>query len=131
MNGKQVQEVKPNPVPSSAQPGRSSRYAVVNCGQMLTLAGAARPRVGQELQELAIVKDASFTVVDGRIENVGTYKELKPLLSPETEVIDAAGCAVLPGFVDAHTHIVFGGNRVAEFEQRIAGKSYQEIAAAG
>jgi imidazolonepropionase len=129
-----MQEIKQNPtgqVTDTAPPGKPLRYVVVNCGQMLTLSGPARPRVGQELQDLAIVNDACFTVFDGRIENIGTYKELKPLPSPETEVIDAAGCAVLPGFVDAHTHIVFGGNRVAEFEQRIAGKSYQEIAAAG
>jgi imidazolonepropionase len=44
-------------------------------------------------------------------------------------VIDAGGCAVLPGFIDAHTHLVFGGNRIKDFEQRIAGRTYQEIAA--
>jgi imidazolonepropionase len=108
----------------------SSRYAVVNCGQLVTLAGPSRPRTGPELQELAILKDAAFTVSNGRIEQVGSYQEIKPHIQ-DAEIIDAQGRAVLPGFVDAHTHLVFGGNRVAEFEQRIAGKTYQEIAAAG
>jgi imidazolonepropionase len=106
------------------------RYAVVNCGQLVTLAGPSRPRTGPELQELAILKDAAFTVSNGRIEQVGSYQEIKPHIQ-DAETIDAQGRAVLPGFVDAHTHLVFAGNRVAEFEQRIAGKTYQEIAAAG
>ena len=46
-------------------------------------------------------------------------------------IIDAHGRCVTPGFVDAHTHLVFAGNRAAEFEQRIAGATYQQIAAAG
>jgi imidazolonepropionase len=70
-------------------------------------------------------------IVEGRISSVGTYSEIKPLLSSDTELIDAESRVVTPGFVDAHTHLVFAGNRVNEFEQRIAGKTYQEIAAAG
>lgn len=117
----------------SAEQKRSKhleRYAVVNCGQLVTLAGPSRPRTGRELQELAILKDAAFTVANGRIEQVGTYAEIQPLIG-DAAILDAEGRSVLPGFVDAHTHIVFGGNRVAEFEQRVAGKTYQEIAAAG
>jgi len=109
----------------------SASFVVVNCGQLVTVAGAAGPRSGAALRELAIKTDAAFVVADGRIEEVGSYKELKPSLPAGIEVIDAGGRAVLPGFVDAHTHLVFGGNRVTEFEERVAGKSYQEIAAAG
>jgi imidazolonepropionase len=104
---------------------------VVNCGQLLTLAGPCRPRVGAELRTLGILRDAAMYVENGYIAAVGSYPELRPLLSDNTEVVDAGGRAVLPGFVDAHTHLVFGGNRIGDFEQRIAGRTYQEIAAAG
>jgi imidazolonepropionase len=104
---------------------------VVNCGQMVTVAGPDRPRTGAGLQELSIQRDAAMLLRDGTIEVIGSYSELKPQLPAQHSVIDAEQRAVLPGFVDAHTHLVFGGNRVAEFEQRIAGRTYQEIAAAG
>jgi imidazolonepropionase len=104
---------------------------VVNCGQLLTLAGPSRPRVGAELQELGILRDAAMYLENGRVAAVGSYKELRSQLPQDVEVIDADGRAVLPGFVDAHTHLVFGGNRIEDFEQRIAGRTYQEIAAAG
>lgn len=70
-------------------------------------------------------------VRDGRIERVGTRPEIEALLGPDTEVVDACGRIVMPGFVDAHTHPVFAGNRADEFEQRVAGQTYQEIAAEG
>ena len=105
--------------------------AVVNIGQLVTLAGPPRPRVGRELNELAIIADAAMLVWEGRIAAVGSYAELRSSIPPEATVIDAEGGAVTPGFVDAHTHLVFAGNRAAEFEQRIAGATYQEIAAAG
>jgi imidazolonepropionase len=104
--------------------------AFVNIGQLVTLAGPARPRVGAELGELGIVRDAAMIVEDGRIAAAGTYSEIKSRGLPHA-VVDAEGRCVTPGFVDAHTHLVFVGNRAAEFEQRIAGVTYQEIAAAG
>jgi imidazolonepropionase len=127
---KQRHEAVPDPTPLIS-PQKSSKSVVVNCGELVTLSGPSRPRIGRELQQLGIKRDACLLISNGRIENIASYKELKPSLTADVEVIDAEGYAVLPGFVDAHTHIVFGGNRVAEFEQRIAGKSYQEIAAAG
>jgi imidazolonepropionase len=104
---------------------------VVNCGQLLTLAGPSRARTGAELQELGLLRDAAMYIANGRVAAVGSYKELQSLLPQGVEVIDAGGRAVLPGFVDAHTHLVFGGNRINDFERRIAGRTYQEIAAAG
>src|SRR5881394_2766922 len=68
---------------------------------------------------------------DGRVERVGARREIEAALDPDTEVVDAGGRIVMPGFVDAHTHPVFAGNRADEFEQRIAGRSYREIAAEG
>lgn len=105
--------------------------AVVNCGQLVTVAGTNGPRPGAELRELAIVHDGAMLVRDGRVAVVGTYLEIKKQLSARTEIVDAAGRVVTPGFVDAHTHLVFAGNRADDFEQRIAGATYQEIAAAG
>jgi imidazolonepropionase len=105
--------------------------AVVNIGQLVTLAGPARPRVGRELRDLALIQDAVLLVDDGRITAVGTYADLGSQIYPADRVLDAGGRCVTPGFVDAHTHLAFAGNRAAEFEQRIAGATYQQIAAAG
>ena len=67
----------------------------------------------------------------GAISAVGTEDELASRISPTMLEIDAGGRCVTPGFVDAHTHLVFAGNRAEEFEQRVGGATYQEIAAAG
>jgi imidazolonepropionase len=105
--------------------------AVVNIGQLVTLAGPARPRVGAELRELGIIPDGALIAWEGRIAAVGSYAELRSKIPPDAAVVDAEGRSVTPGFVDAHTHLVFAGNRAAEFEQRIGGATYQEIAASG
>jgi len=104
---------------------------VANIGQLVTLAGPARPRVGSELRELGLIADAALLVEDGRIAAVGTASDLLTRTRSDVAVIDAGGRCVTPGFVDAHTHLVFAGNRADEFEQRIAGATYQQIAAAG
>ena len=108
-----------------------STTAVVHIGQLVTLAGPARPRAGRELCEPGLVADAALLIEDGRIVAAGPYAEIKTQIPAGTVVIDAEGRCVTPGFVDAHTHMVFAGNRAAEFEQRIAGATYQQIAAAG
>jgi imidazolonepropionase len=105
--------------------------AIVNIGQLVTLAGQARPRVGDELRELGIVENAALLIEDGRIAAAGTYANLRELIADAANVIDAQGRCVTPGFIDAHTHLAFAGNRAAEFEQRIAGATYQQIEAAG
>ena len=105
--------------------------AIVNIGQLVTLAGPARPRIGEELRELALVRDAALLVEDGRIVAAGAYSELRAKIPPRAALIDAQDRCVTPGFVDAHTHLVFAGNRAGEFEQRIAGVTYQQIAAQG
>jgi imidazolonepropionase len=106
--------------------------AVLNCSQLVTLAGAAPgPRIGPQMRELFIIPDGAMLVREGMIQRVGRRAEIEPLVEAETEVVDAGGRVVLPGFVDAHTHPVFAGNRVDEFEQRASGTTYQEIAAGG
>jgi imidazolonepropionase len=105
--------------------------AIVNIGQLVTLAGPARPRVGNELCELSIIENAALLIDENRITAAGPYAQLRSSIPASATVIDAEGRCVTPGFVDAHTHLVFAGNRAAEFEQRIAGATYQQIAASG
>src|SRR5215472_1337032 len=107
------------------------QLAVVNCGELVTLAGPARPRIGTEMRELGLIREGALLVRGGRIEAAGTYSEIVPRLTPEHEVVDAGGRVVLPGFVDAHTHPVFAGTRVEEYELRAGGASYEQIAEAG
>jgi imidazolonepropionase len=105
--------------------------AILNCRQVVTLAGPARPRTGAEMRELGIVEDGALLARDGRIAAVGPRTQIERLCGAATEVVDAGGRIVLPGFVDAHTHPVFAGTRADEFEQRAAGATYAEIAARG
>jgi imidazolonepropionase len=105
--------------------------AVVNCSQLVTLRGPARPRVGAELGELAIIEDGAMLVSGDTVERVGTRAEIEPLVGADCEVVDAGRRVVAPGFVDAHAHPVFAGTRADEFERRARGETYQEIAAAG
>ena len=108
-----------------------SNLALVGIGQLVTLAGPKRPRTGAGMRDLGIIQDGAILVDDGRIEHIGTRQEIEPLIDARTTVIDAGGRVVLPGFVDAHTHPVFAGNRADEFERRTQGATYQEIADAG
>jgi len=105
------------------------KLAIVGCSELVTLAGPRRPRRGAELRELAIIRDGAMLIHDGRIERLGARSEIA--IDPDAEVVDAGGRLVMPGFVDAHTHPVFAGNRADEFEKRAEGATYQEIAAAG
>ena len=109
----------------------TSTTAIVNIGQLVTLAGPARPRVRGELGDLAVIEDGALLVQDRRVAAAGPYERIKSKIPVGAKIIDAERRCVTPGFVDAHTHLVFAGNRAAEFEQRIAGATYQEIAAAG
>src|SRR2546423_1479716 len=110
---------------------KNKTVAIINCSQVVTLAGPARPRVGPEMRELAILAHGGLFARDGLIERVGTTAEVESVIDRDTEVIDAGGRVVLPGFVDAHTHPVFAGTRVDEFEERSRGATYEEIAARG
>jgi imidazolonepropionase len=104
---------------------------VLHTSQLVTLAGPKRARIGTELGELAVIPNGGMQVTDGMIVATGPSDLIEERLSSDAEVVDAGGRVVLPGFVDAHTHPVFAGNRVDEFEQRARGASYEEIAAAG
>ena len=109
----------------------SNQLAIINCSQVVTLAGPPRPRIGGEMSELGIVTSGALLIHDSKIERVGTRAAIESLVSEDCLVIDAGNRVVMPGFVDAHTHPVFAGNRVDEFEERARGITYQEISARG
>jgi len=100
--------------------------------QVLTLGGKAAPRRAAQMRELGIVEDGAVLIADGKIIAVGTTDEVaKHELARNAEEIDCSHNVVLPGFVDSHTHPVFTAPRLIDFEKRIAGASYEEIAEAG
>src|SRR5262245_10953227 len=105
--------------------------AVINCSQLVTLSGPDRPRVGQEMGELSIITDGAMLIRNGRVAITGGRRDIEQSAASDCQVIDAGGRILLPGFVDAHTHPVFAGNRADEFERRAGGAAYQEIASAG
>jgi imidazolonepropionase len=104
--------------------------AVLNVSQLVTLAGPRRPRAGAEMSELAIIRDGGMLIRDGQIDRVGPSEEIEGK-SDGAEIVNAGRRVVLPGFVDAHTHLVFAGNRLDDFERRIRGENYEQIAKAG
>src|SRR6476619_2150171 len=107
-----------------------SSFAVLNASQLVTLSGPKRPRIGPELSELGIIPNGGMLIRDGQIERVGASDEIEKNVG-DAEVVDADGRVVLPGFVDAHTHVVFAGNRLDDFERRARGETYEQIAKAG
>ncbi|MFN8059783.1 MAG: imidazolonepropionase [Vicinamibacterales bacterium] len=104
---------------------------VTRCRQLVTLSGPARPRVGPELASLGIVPNGALLVAEGRIVAAGPETHVCAQAGPDVEIVDAGRGVVLPGFVDAHTHPVFGGTRLDEYEQRARGATYEAIAEAG
>jgi imidazolonepropionase len=103
---------------------------LLHASQLVTLAGPKRPRIGAELSELAIIRDGGLLIRDGKIDNVGPSNEIEKKAG-DAQIVDAKGRVVLPGFVDAHTHLVFAGNRLDDFERRARGETYEQIAKAG
>jgi imidazolonepropionase len=99
-----------------------------SASQLLTLRGG--PQRGHALGSLGLLEDGAVLVRDGEIQAIGLTKDLLAAY-PDEPRLDACGCAVLPGFVDPHTHIIWAGERAAEFEMKTAGAKYLEILAAG
>lgn len=101
-----------------------------SASQLVTVAGDA-PKRGQAQSELNIIENGALAIRDGEIVAVGASDEIRALATNETKLLDARGKIVLPGFVDAHTHVVFAGDRAQEFEMRLRGASYLELLKAG
>lgn len=99
-----------------------------SASQLLTIPGP--PQRGQGLGDLGIIKNGAVFIEGNVILAIGPSDEMRIIYADE-EMLDASNCVVMPGFVDPHTHLVWSGNRAAEFEMRLQGKTYLEIMAAG
>lgn len=99
-----------------------------SASQLLTLSGG--PRRGNQLGNLEIIHDGAVLIRDGMIAAVGSSAELRSVYPNEPQ-LNARKRVVMPGFIDPHTHLVWAGDRAAEFELRLQGKTYLEIMAAG
>ena len=99
-----------------------------SASQLLTLQGG--PQRGRNLGNLGIIQDGAVLVREGMILAVGFTQDMLAAYPDETR-LDTSGCAVLPGFVDPHTHVIWAGDRAAEFEMKMSGAKYLEILASG
>ncbi|MGO4884936.1 MAG: imidazolonepropionase [Bryobacteraceae bacterium] len=105
---------------------------VRNVRQLLTLRGHNGPRRGAALGNLGIVAHGAVLIKNGVIAAAGPARRIEKLpAARRARETDAAGRVVMPGFVDSHTHLLFGRPRLVDYEMRLAGASYSEIAAAG
>jgi imidazolonepropionase len=106
-------------------------WLITGCSELLTMRGSV-PRRGRALAELGLIRDGALLVHDDRIAAVGPRRNIERLgQARRAEKLDLGGRVVLPGFVDSHTHLIFPESRSAEYEQRISGKTYEQIARAG
>jgi imidazolonepropionase len=107
-------------------------FLIDNADLVATCAGPG-PRRGSSQREISALPNASVAGFEGRIVFVGSATDAAAAvtLTPQAQVIDARGCTVVPGFVDAHTHLVFAGDRRDELRRRLGGASYADIAASG
>jgi imidazolonepropionase len=106
---------------------------VTDIGELATLARGPVPRIGKAAEELALISDAAIAVADGRFAWVGRERRLAGAVRLRTggRHLVANGGVVVPGFVDAHTHVLFAGDRAFELPLKVRGASYAEIARAG
>ncbi len=102
-----------------------------NARQLLTIASPNGPKRGTAMNELGIIEDGAVMVRGKRIVLVGSTEEVLARVVGDAQLIDASDKVVMPGFVDPHTHLIFAGDRAAEFELRLQGATYLEIMAAG
>lgn len=115
----------------------ASALFFANIGQLLTLRSAATgPRRGADLNQVGMIQDGAVLCLGGKIVSAGKTKDAlrDPWLKKnrrQVQEIDCAGLVVIPGFVDSHTHPVFVHPRLVDFEKRITGATYEEIAQAG
>lgn len=95
------------------------------------VASGSRPKRGKDLRELSVIPDGTISIIDGLIQNAGDSDTEQTRSDKHAKIIDARGKTVIPGFIDAHTHLIFAGTREDEFCKKIEGATYQEIARSG
>lgn len=104
---------------------------VFGAKELVRVSGTSK-KCGKEMKDISLVEDAALVIKDGIIEWIGPNKEVfEKYNKDEFELIDASGKVVMPGFVDSHTHFIFGGYRDDEYNMRLEGATYSEIMAAG
>jgi imidazolonepropionase len=129
--------LNPESLLSRSAGSKKADLLITGIGQLVTMAGASGaasgPKKGKDSRDLGLISNAAVACKDGAILFAGSEDDVRSRVIPdcETEVIDAGGRAAIPGFVDAHTHLVFAGWRAEEYAMRCEGKSYLEIGAAG
>lgn len=110
-----------------------NKMLIYGASELVTMGGATSARFGQEMNEIGLLEDHSIVVEEGIIKQILPTSDISAddYKNEGYEVVDATGCSVTPGFVDSHTHFVFGGYRADEYDMRLKGKSYMEIMNAG
>lgn len=104
---------------------------VLNCGQLLTFRGPRLPRIASEMTDVGLIRNGAVLIRRGMLEVVGSMADVqRALRSERAHVLDARGRAVLPGFVDSHTHALFARSRVEEYIAKIQGGTYEQLARA-
>jgi imidazolonepropionase len=103
---------------------------ILSATQLVTCASSNGPKRGADMLDVGLIEDGAVAVHQGQIVAVGRTEELQGQYTAE-KIINASGKVVCPGLVDPHTHVVYAGDRIDEFELRIQGASYMEIMAAG
>ncbi len=107
---------------------------LTNIGQVATLEGhSEKPKTGVQMRELSIIENGAIAIKDGKILAVGSAKDVLSQISeePDFPTIEFPGMLAVPGFIDSHTHLVFGGSRENDFAMKLAGKTYLEILESG
>lgn len=103
---------------------------VHGANQLITVAGGGA-RAGARQGDLGVIRDGAVAISGDNIVAIGRTADVVRLAGPATRMLSASGRVIMPGFVDAHTHVVFVGSREAEFERRLRGDTYQQIMSAG
>ncbi|MHA1950959.1 MAG: imidazolonepropionase [Candidatus Thorarchaeota archaeon] len=107
---------------------------LTNIGQVATLEGhSKRPKIGDEMGELSIIENGAIAIKDEKILAIGPTRDVLSQISEEPDLpsIEFPGMLAVPGFIDSHTHLVFGGSRENDFAMKLAGKTYLEILESG